>query len=243
MSEFNIEEHRSKFYLKIDDYWVNNSSKSKTCLRCMDAFPEHMGEPIIVSGSIPNNIQIKKLIDFCKDEHCRNYNIKNKGRVKKERYNFGCIAPRIERVPYSTDGINRIISFCEIWFNHLRYSEYFWWIETGKDIDNPKPHIHFIWKAGKLLDTKNHSRSLRTEWNLFGGLGKITEKDEQYSKPFTNEVLLDKLGYAINSSKDTHENFRDLITNPLDGQLKAFRGCNSLTAKYRELCVNNIVDR
>lgn len=242
MSEFDIEEHKSNYYTLKGNYWENNSSGFKTCLRCMDTFPEHMGEPCIVSGS-GNNIKVRTIINFCKDESCRNFNIKNKGKLKQDRYNFGCIAPRVERCPYTTEAINKIVKFCEMWFNHLRYSEYFWWIETGKDIDNPKPHIHYIWKKGKLLDTKNHSRNLRTEWNSWGGIGKISAKDEIFSNPFTSELLLDKLGYSINSSKDTHENFRDLLTNPLEGQLRASGGCNSLTAKYRELCVNNIIDR
>lgn len=235
--EWNSEEHINKFYNYAEGFYISKSSDIKVCERCMDTFPEHIGIPMVVDG-IGNGIKIKKLPDFCKTEECDNFNPKNKGKKKKERYYFGCIAPRVQRVPYTVEGINRIIDWCEAWFNHLKYSKYFWWIETGKDIDNPKLHIHYIWKCGKLLDTKNHARNIRTEWNTFNGIGKITEKDEYYSNAFTDDVLCDKLGYAINSSKDLHENFRDLLTNPPEGARGCYGGCNSLTAKFRELRVN-----
>lgn len=230
--EWSSEAHIARFFRYENGFYLNG--EIKICERCMDNFPEYIGNPISVTGN-GTNLKIKKLVDFCKTDDCNNFNQKNKNKFKKERYNFGCIAPRIHRVPFTTDGINRIIDWCEMWFNHLKYSKYFWWIETGKDPDNPKLHIHYIWKVGKLLDTKNHARNIRTEWNTYSGLGKITEKDEYYSHPFTDDVLCDKLSYAINSSKDLHENFMDLLTNPPEGARGCYGGCNSLTAKFREL--------
>lgn len=203
----------------------------------MDNFPEHIGNPISVQGN-GTNLKIKKLINFCNTDGCNNFNIKNKNKLNKERFNFGCITPSIERVPFTVDGINRIVDFCEWWFTHLKYSKYFWWIETGKNPDRPMLHIHFIWKVGKLLDTTNHARNLKTEWNTYGGLGKIIHKNDYCNKPFTDELLCDKLSYSINSSKDLHENFMDLLTDPPEGTRRCYGGCNSLTAKYRELRVN-----
>ncbi len=211
----------------------DTENKFPICEMCWNEFPLTRGDPCILKEA-NGGIRLKeKLPHFCKSEGCFNYIVPKI--PQNDRYNFGCISTRDDRVPYTIDGINSIVNFANNWFNKDKYSEYFWWIETGKNEEKPNLHLHFIWKKAKYLNTKNHKRSLVTFWNATVGT-KFVNKDDYYSEPFTSKYIDDKLIYAINSSKDLHENFRDLINHPPEGALRAWGGCKSLTAKYRDLC-------
>lgn len=157
----------------------------------------------------------------------------------KIRYNNSNISPRTNKMSFTADNINRIIKWAQIWFTEDKYSEWFWWVESGKNPDDPKLHLHYIWKKAQFLNTHNHLRHLKGDWNTtFSNKSKIVEKDDVYTQPFTLEFLNDKLTYAINSCKDEHENFRDLVSDPLPTQMRAYGGSNSLTTKYENLLKN-----
>ncbi len=192
------------------------------------------------------NIKFKKY--KCAEKRCVYY---EQSKTTKERFQFACINPRWNKIKNNAEEINKIISWAENWFDTDKYSNWFWWVESGKNPENPSPHIHFIWKKGKHLNTKNHKRSLTASWNAipFAGNkcwnpgeecyqvspGDIVKPDDSYSEPFTAQYLDDKMIYAINSSKDSHENYMDLISCPHEGQRRAWGGCKSLTAKFRDL--------
>lgn len=198
-------------------------------------------------GVYPN---IKYTKYRCIKDGCFYYEEKAKA---KERYNFSCINAQANRIPFTIENINKAIKWAENWFDTNKYSKYFWWFESGKNIEKPSLHIHFIWAKSETLCTKNHKRSLRASWDGIGFDGDLqwepindaTSKikpgviywpnDDYYTEPFTAEYLDDKLIYAINSSKDSHENFTDLINDPQGGQMRAWGGCKSLTAKFRDL--------
>lgn len=154
----------------------------------------------------------------------------------KERYNNCNISPRSNKMGFTAENINRVIKWAEDWFDDTKYSEWLWWVESGKDPNDPKIHIHYIWKKSKTLNTQNHMRQLKASWNAtFTKKSKIVNKDDVHSEPFTTEYLNDKIIYAINSCKDTHENFRDLLADPPEGQMRAYGGSNSLTTKLENL--------
>lgn len=154
----------------------------------------------------------------------------------KERYQNCNISPRTNKLSYTVENINKVIKWAEDWFDENKYSEWLWWAETGKNPDDPKIHLHYIFKKSKTLNTKNHMRQLKASWNAtFTNKSKIVNKDDVCSEPFTNEYLNDKIIYAINSCKDTHENFRDLLADPPEGLLRAYGGSNSLTTKLENL--------
>lgn len=193
------------------------------------------------------NIKFKKY--KCCSDGCFYY---EKPKRKKEMFIFSCINAQANRIPFTVENINIAIKWANNWFNEEKYSKYFWWFESGKNIEKPSLHIHFIWKKSKTLNTQNHKRSLCCSWDNipFKGplqwepgndsCGKIKpgkiwgNKDYDY-EGFSDEMLDDKIIYAINSSKDTHENFKDLIMDPHEGQMRAWGGCKSLTAKYKDL--------
>lgn len=209
------------------------------CERCWNNFPDTRGDPCTYTVKNGNVLGLKKLPNFCNEEGCFNYEIPKIS--TNDRYNFSCISTRDDRVPYSIDGINSIVNFANNWFKPEKYKEYFWWIETGKNEENPNLHLHFIWKKQKDLNTKNHKRSMLTFWKVAVGT-ECKNKDDYYSEPFTKKYLDDKLIYSINSSKDLHENFRDLISDPPEGALRAYGGCKSLTAKYKDLRNVSIIE-
>lgn len=160
----------------------------------------------------------------------------NLSKVKKVRYQNCNISPRTNKLSYTVDNVNSIIKWAENWFNHEKYKEWLWWVETGKDSNDPKLHLHYIWLKSEHLNTKNHLRQMKADWNnTFTNKSKIVNKDDCDSEPFTSEYLNDKIIYAINSCKDTHENFRDLISDPLPAQMRAYGGSNSLTTKLENL--------
>lgn len=202
------------------------------CEVCWNEFPTTGGHPCIYKISRGEITSLKKLPFWCKTEGCINYEVPKI--PQNDRYNFSCISTRDDRVPYTVDGINSIVNFANNWFNKDKYSEYFWWIETGKNEDRPNLHLHYIWKKSKTLNTKNHKRSLLCFWKATVGT-KFVNKDDYHSEPFTSKYLDDKLLYALNDSKDLHKNFRDLISDPPEGALRAVGGCKSLTAKFRDL--------
>lgn len=212
--------------------YFDSGKKFPVCETCWNEFPDTGGHPCIVDKISSDNIKIKKLPGWCKTPGCINYEIPKI--PQNDRYNFSCISTREDRVPYTVDGINSIVNFANNWFKPDKYSEYFWWIETGKNEDRPNLHLHFIWKKGKNLNTKNHKRSIVTFWKATVGTN-FVNKDDYHSEPFTSKYLDDKLLYALNDSKDLHKNFRDLITDPPEGALRAWGGSNSLTAKYENL--------
>ena len=165
--------------------------------------------------------------------------LKELKRVAKVRYINGNISPRTNKLPFTAENINKVLTWAEKWFNEDKYKEWFYWVESGKEPDDPKIHLHYIWTKNKYLDTKNHMRAMKADWNgTFTSQSKIVNKDDVDSEPFTQEYLNDKLIYAINSCKDDHENFRDLISDPLPAQMRAFGGSNSLTTKFENLIEN-----
>lgn len=215
---------------------LDTEKKFPVCDRCWNEFPDTRGFPCTIDKISMDNIKITKLPNFCQNKECWNFN--NLKPKKKEQFYFCCISTRSSKLKVNKENINLIVEWATNWFNNERYQKYFWWIESGKKESDQNLHLHYIWKKGKYLNTKNHKRDMSADWNLipFDGLrGKIKNKDDNYSKGFTGEMLGDKLLYAINSSKDGHENFRDLLEDPPEGALRAWGGCNSLTAKFEEL--------
>lgn len=167
----------------------------------------------------------------CKIKECRYY---DKPTVSKNRYVFGCINPRSDKLQFSVKNINKVIRWIPTWFNNTKYKEWFAWVETGKNPDNPSIHLHYIWAKNGITDTSNNKRNMTKSWES-AKLGKCKNADDHSTEQFTEEYLKDKLMYAINATKDEHSNFRDLIGDPLEGQMTAYDGGNSLTAKFREL--------
>lgn len=226
------------------EMYYSNLDVEKKFPMCEDC---RVGGNLKWDGIYPN-IKFEKYA--CRHTSCLYYEEPPK---KKERYNFTCINPRLNKIPFNVENINYAIKWAENWFCSTKYSKYFWWFESGKNPDNPSLHLHFIWAKSEHLNTQNHKRSICSSWNRipFKGEtkmievasdwdqeirpGQIVKPDDYDSSPFTEEYLDDKLIYAINSSKDSHENFRDLISDPHEGQLRAWGGCKSLTAKFRDL--------
>jgi hypothetical protein len=166
--------------------------------------------------------------------------LKELKKVAKVRYQNCNISPRTNKLSFTAENINKVISWAEKWFTEDKYKEWLYWVESGKDPDDAKIHLHYIWLKGEHLNTKNHMRQLKASWNsTFTNKSKIVNNDDCHSEPFTQEYLNDKIIYAINSCKDTHENFRDLISDPLDAQMRAYGGSNSLTTKLENLIENH----
>lgn len=172
----------------------------------------------------------------------------------EQRYNFSCIntnfGKRKNKMKYTTKNMNKIINWCNNWFNNEKYKFYFWWLESGKNPDDPALHIHYIWAKNESYmgfgrDFGNHARDIKNAWTD-ARLGRFIEKDDYNTEAFTHRYLNDKLRYAINSSKDSHENFHDLLDGEADGgregQLKGWNGCISLTAKFREMRDDTVVN-
>jgi hypothetical protein len=221
----------------------DSKKKFPVCDRCWNEFPDTRGFPCIINKLSMENIKITKLPDFCQNEDCSNFN-KLKPKKKEQFYNCN-ISPRSSKLLVTKENINLIAEWAQDWFCNERYQKYFWWIESGKLESDQNLHLHFIWKKGKYLNTRNHKRDMSASWNLIpfdGNRGKIKNKDDNYSKGFTGEMLGDKIIYALNSSKDTHENYRDLLNEPPEGTLRAWGGCNSLTAKFEELRRISVID-
>ena len=205
-----------------------------------------IGGNLKADGVYPN---IKFTKYKCAKPGCTYY---EKPKKSKDRFQFACINPRWNKIHWEAKEINKIIEWAEDWFDHDKYSAWFWWVESGKNPEKPSPHIHFIWKKSEHLNTKNHKRSLGSSWDAINfegepvdddgdgqitkiSVGQIAKPDDNWSEPFTGQFLDDKIIYSINSSKDLHENFTDLMECPLEGQKRAWGGCKSLTAKYRDL--------
>lgn len=221
----------------------DEDKKYPQCEECR-ACPYHIKKWVNVQGCSEPVFGKKKC---CRVEECMFY---EKPHKKKKRYYFTCLSPRSNKIPLKANNINKIMNWAESCIRgNGWYDEYFCWVETGKNKDDPTLHIHIIWSKGKYFDASNNASNLKKSWNRidFGDprvlkIGRLDNKDDYDSQPFTEEFLEDKLMYAINCTKDEHANFLDLIQNPLLGQSRAYLGCNSLTAKFRELQVENGIE-
>lgn len=229
--------------IKMVEYSLFDSEKKyPQCEECKNC-PYHIKKWVNVQGCSEPIFGKKKC---CRIEECMYY---DKPQKKKIRYNFTCLSPRTNKIPLNAKNINKILAWAKNLIGGCNYyDEWFYWVEVGKKIKDPTLHIHIIWSAGKNFNSSNNATNLKKSWDKidFGDsarkIGNLHNKDDYLTEAFTEEFLVDKLMYAINCTKEEHANFRDLIQNPFEGQNKAYLGCNSLTAKFRELQEENGIE-
>jgi len=109
---------------------------------------------------------------------------------------------------YDEARLQQIKRFCRKWFTLIRYNYYAYVIEVGKNRDAPHLHVHALVQLKHKGQGKNHSRELKTYWNECTSTP--LQGDDYYSKNVNGDILIDKLKYMDNNTKDSHENFMDV---------------------------------
>lgn len=140
---------------------------------------------------------------------------------------FYSIIPK-ERLPIDPLTLNAMAKFCKVVFENEKYIKFSrWCVESGKNEDNPNPHIHAV---VKFEGSKNFARFMCTEWKRIFPLPEYTIQFSRYSKKLkrnvkgikivrcmNTEITGDKIKYLDNGNKDEfgddHTNYIDLGIN------------------------------
>lgn len=134
-------------------------------------------------------------------------------------YQYITLSPdhNLRKIPYTDENVLALQSFCEKWFNNIRYKFYEYVVECGKDKDDPHLHVHALVLLKHKKQGKNHARELKKFWGKIFPSSQLIGKD-YYSMNVSGQYFLDKRQYFIDSKKGSHENFLDLgIYGCMDG--------------------------
>lgn len=107
----------------------------------------------------------------------------------------------LDNTPKNLKSLN---DWCNKWFNPKTpyYSAYAWIIENGSNGD----HLHVHAVCEMKCSTK-HAENLKKFWKRYFPKNELLQKNEYYSKTFTDPTILhDKLEYMDNEKKGYHEN-------------------------------------
>jgi len=135
---------------------------------------------------------------------------------------FFTISPdKIKHGSLTMDNYNDLKQWCDNWFQDYNYNQYFYAIESGKDINNPHLHIHALVKGlNNKLKKNGHYKVLINQWNMKIPLitvGSFQEKiatnksyDILYQMINDKDLWVKKYNYLNNDLKGTHRNFINL---------------------------------
>lgn len=107
----------------------------------------------------------------------------------------------LDNTPENLAALN---TWCTKWFNSHSpyYHAYSWIIENGSNGDHL--HVHAICE---MKNSHKHAENLKKFWKKYFPNNQLLNKNEYYSKTFTDELILqDKLIYMDNEKKGYHEN-------------------------------------
>lgn len=107
----------------------------------------------------------------------------------------------LDNTPENLAALN---DWCCKWFNPKSpyYNAYSWIIENGSNGDHL--HVHAVCE---MKSSHKHAENLKKFWKKYFPNNQLVNKNEYYSKTFTDPIILnDKLEYMDNEKKGYHEN-------------------------------------
>lgn len=125
-------------------------------------------------------------------------------------YQFITLSPDYAKrnIEYTRGNADKMKTFCEKWFNDIRYSEYHWIVEYGK-VQGGHLHVHALVRMKHKKQGRNHARDLKEYWKKFFPNNPLISRD-YHSQNISGKYYFDKLNYFKNCNKSDHENLIDL---------------------------------
>lgn len=217
---------------KICRFRANRDAPSD-CVRCMD--PSYL--PVMCRNCkqhIPRILTIRTMLGYCNkwdeayelDSSSPYYKIlKNYlPKIDTDSLTWYTIVPK-ERLDMDPLTLNALAKFCKNIFEDTQFVIWSKWVvESGKNRDNPNPHIHALVKFGS---SQNFRARMETRWKKIfprpcdSILWKRKDTTQKcgYSCGIKMDILNnpelrhDKQEYMKNECKGSHENFIDLGIN------------------------------
>lgn len=131
---------------------------------------------------------------------------KKLSRVKPTSYIWLTLSPDkfLRNMDNTPENLNSLNEWCTKWFNTKSpyYNKCRWVIENGSEGDHL--HVHAVCE---MKTSHKHAEKLKKFWKRYFPNNELVNKNEYYSKTFTDPIILnDKLEYMDQEKKGFHEN-------------------------------------